>query len=212
MESALPILYSYRRCPYAMRARMALRYSGIAVEIREISFKAKPRHMLSVSPKATVPVLVLPCGKVIDESLDIMRWALAQHDTEDWLLAGNAELSEAAAALIAGNDGEFKAALDRYKYAIRFPERPASAYRAECEVFLRELERCLQKNTYLLGQHCSFADVAIFPFVRQFASVDAAWFERSSYVALHRWLATFILSELFRGVMQKYPLWEGERV
>lgn len=191
---------------------MALRYSGIAVEIREISFKAKPRHMLEVSPKATVPVLVLPGGEVMDESLDIIRWALAQQDAEDWLLAGNAELSQVAAALIAGNDGEFKAALDRYKYAIRFPERPASAYRAEGEVFLGELERRLQSNTYLLGRRCSLADVAIFPFVRQFAAVDAAWFERSSYVALQRWLAMFISSELFVSVMQKYPLWiEGEQ-
>ena len=212
MEPALPVLYSYRRCPYAMRARMALRYSGIAVEIREISFKSKPRHMLNVSPKGTVPVLVLPGGKVIDESLDIMRWALAQHDTEDWLLAGNAKLSQEADALITGNDGEFKTALDRYKYAIRFPERAASAYRAEGEVFLRELERRLQHNAYLLGQHCSLADVAIFPFVRQFAAVDAVWFEGSPYSALQRWLAMFVSSELFLGVMHKYPLWvEGEQ-
>lgn len=127
----LPILYSYRRCPYAMRARMALSYAGIPVEIREISLKQKPAHMLQVSPKGTVPVLVLPDGQVIEQSLEIMHWALQQHDADGWLSADPPH----AALLIAENDGAFKQHLDRYKYAIRFPEYPAEHYRAQGELF-----------------------------------------------------------------------------
>lgn len=210
MASILPILYSYRRCPYAMRARMALRYSGTAVEIREIALKDKPRHMLQLSSKGTVPVLVLADGTVVDESLDIMHWALARHDPDDWLLAGNAQLREEAEAMIAENDQQFKPALDRYKYAVRFPEKPAEAYRAEGEVFLGKLEQRLYGRPYLLAQHCSIADVAIFPFIRQFSLVDAAWFEQSPYAALKQWLAALTSSELFMAVMQKHPTWIEE--
>lgn len=190
---------------------MALRYSGIEVEIREISFKQKPRHMLALSPKGTVPVLLLDDGTVIDESLDIMRWAIMQHDPEHWLLDDPVLMCEGE-SLIAENDGAFKSALDRYKYATRFPQQPAEAYRAEGEVFLRELERRLQDNAYLLGQDCSLADVAIFPFVRQFASANAAWFGNAPYAALQNWLTAFVSSDLFLSVMQKYPTWlEGEQ-
>ena len=142
---ALPILYSYRRCPYAMRARMALSYAGISVETREISLKEKPAHLLRVSAKGTVPVLVLPDGKVIDQSLDIMYWALQQHDVDGWL---NAD-PEVAGLLIAENDGVFKQSLDRYKYAIRFPEHPVEHYRAQGEVFLSKLEQRLQQDSFL---------------------------------------------------------------
>jgi len=169
----LPILYSYRRCPYAMRARMALHYAQVQVEIREISFGNKPKHMLEVSPKGTVPVLVLTDGQVIDESLDVMRWALAQRDSEDWLLQKNPELQANAFALIAENDGAFKQALDHYKYAVRFPENPPEFYRTQGEAFLQKLELSLDQNHYLLGQHQSIADIAIFPFIRQFSSVDS---------------------------------------
>jgi len=135
----LPILYSYRRCPYAMRARMALSYAGVPVEIREISLKDKPAHMLQVSPKGTVPVLVLSGGQVIDQSLEIMQWALQQHDADDWLSAD----PHRTALLIAENDGSFKQNLDRYKYAIRFPEHSAEDYRQQGELFLAKLEQHL---------------------------------------------------------------------
>ncbi|HEX5539627.1 MAG TPA: glutathione S-transferase [Methylophilaceae bacterium] len=206
MQGAIPVLYSYRRCPYAMRARMALRYSDIEVEIREISFKQKPRHMLALSPKGTVPVLVLTDGKVIDESLDIMRWAIEQHDPEQWLLADPIARSEAD-ALIADNDYVFKPVLDKYKYAVRFPQRSAESYRTEGELFFRRLERRLQDKPYLFGDRISLADVAIFPFIRQFSLVDTAWFEQSPYTALQSWLSLLLQTELFMGVMQKYPTW-----
>ncbi|MFL9608690.1 glutathione S-transferase [Methylobacillus sp. Pita2] len=204
---AQPVLYSYRRCPYAMRARMALHYAGIAVDIREIALKAKPAHMLQVSPKGTVPVLVLPDGSVIDESLDIMRWALQRHDPEDWL--GSPALLAQAESLIAENDGPFKRALDRYKYAIRFPEQPPEAYRAQGEAFLQQLESHLQQRPYLLGDHASLADVAIFPFVRQFSMVDQSWFEAAPYPRLQAWLQAWLASARFAAVMQKYQVYAG---
>lgn len=200
---AIPILYSYRRCPYAMRARMALRYADIKVEIREISLRQKPAHMLQVSPKGTVPVLVLADGAVIDQSLDIMRWALSLTDRDGWLLAD----TEQTAALIAENDGSFKQNLDRYKYAERFPEQPAEFYRAQGEVFLERLESLLASNKFLLGTHISLADIAIFPFIRQFAAVDADWFDNSRYRNLQNWLQLMVSSALFYAVMEKYPVY-----
>jgi glutathione S-transferase len=197
-----PILYSYRRCPYAMRARMALHYSGIEVEIREIALRQKPAAMLAASPKGTVPVLVLPDGTVIDESLDIMRWALAQHDPQAWL--NDAARSE---VLIAENDGSFKQALDRYKYAERFPEHPQQTYRAQGEHFLSQLEIQLQQHAHLLGAEPRLADIAIFPFVRQFAAVDPMWWEASPYPALRGWLAHWVESALFDSIMQKHQVW-----
>lgn len=197
----LPILYSYRRCPYAMRARMALSYAGIPVEIREISLKQKPAHMLQVSPKGTVPVLVLPDGQVIEQSLEIMHWALQQHDADGWLSAD----PQHAALLIAENDGSFKQHLDRYKYAIRFPEHSAEDYRAQGELFLAKLEQHLQQSTFLLGDEISFADIAIFPFIRQFAAVDHDWFESTGYIKLKSWLQHLVESALFKRVMVKYP-------
>ena len=205
MAQDLPILYSYRRCPYAMRARMALRYSGIAVEIREIALKDKPGSMLQVSPKGTVPVLVIG-ATVIDESLDIMYWALAQHDPDHWLPREESRRAEIE-TLIAVNDYEFKAALDRYKYATRFPEQSVETYRGQGEVFLQTLESRLQMQPWLCGQQRTLADMAIFPFVRQFAMVDMAWFEHSSYAAVNAWLAALKESDLFQAVMKKYPTW-----
>lgn len=197
---SLPILYSYRRCPYAMRARMALRYAGIEVEIREIALRDKPQHMLAVSPKGTVPVLVLDNGEVLDESLDIMAWALAQNDRDGWL-TGNPLYPE----LIAENDGSFKRALDQYKYAIRFPEQPAETYRQQGEVFLARLEALLARHSYLLGEKITQADIAIFPFIRQFSMVDAEWFASSPYPRLRNWLTSLMASDLFISVMQKHP-------
>ena len=197
-----PILYTYRRCPYAMRARMALHYSGIEVEMREIALKAKPTAMLAASPKGTVPVLVLPDGTVIDESLDIMRWALARHDPHHWLRDAAHSLT-----LIAENDGAFKQALDRYKYAVRFPEHPPEFYRAEGERFLALLEAPLQQHACLLDDAVRLADIAIFPFVRQFAGVDADWWQTSPYPRLRAWLDERVASPLFEGIMRKHEVW-----
>lgn len=193
-----PILYSYRRCPYAMRARMALRYAGTSVETREVVLGDKPRHMLAVSPKGTVPVLVLPDGKVIDESLDIMAWALAQQDPDGWL-TDNRLFQE----LITENDGSFKRALDQYKYATRFPEQSAEVYRQQGERFLTRLEALLSEHAYLLSEKLTQADVAIFPFIRQFSMVDTDWFAEAPYPHLRQWLAGLLDSELFNAVMQK---------
>lgn len=201
---ALPVLYTYRRCPYAMRARMALCYAGIAVEMREITLKHKPAHMLEVSPKGTVPVLVLPDGKVIDQSLDIMRWALKVSDVDGWLHAD----AEQTMQLIFDNDGVFKQSLDRYKYASRFPEHPLTFYRTQGEVFLLGLEALLSQNRYLLAPNPSLADIAIFPFIRQFAAVDATWFDASAYPQLRAWLRGWLSSDLFANVMVKYPPYE----
>ena len=202
-----PILYSYRRCPYAMRARMALRYANIDVEIREIALREKPAHMLAVSPKGTVPVLVLASGKVLEQSLDIMDWALAQSDLDTWNIQDQ-EGQILSADLIATNDGAFKQALDKYKYAIRFPENPPDVYRASGEEFLQRLESLLRQHTYLCRHTISKADVAIFPFVRQFSMVEEQWFEVANYPALKAWLNGLLNSQLFIDVMEKYPFWQ----
>ena len=195
-------LYSFRRCPYAMRARMALRYSGVAVQIVEVSLKAKPAEMLALSAKGTVPVLSID-GQVIDESLAIMHWSLAQNDPQDWLLKGDLAGQAHIAALIEENDQVFKVHLNRYKYAERYPEQPMDTYRAEGEVFLRKLEVLLEGRDYLLAAHPSLADVALMPFIRQFAHVDREWFGQTPYVRLQGWLQRFLASDLFVGVMQK---------
>ena len=195
-------LYSFRRCPYAMRARMALRYSGVAVNIVEVSLKAKPAEMLALSSKGTVPVLSVD-GQVIDESLAIMHWALAQNDPQDWLLKDDPVGQQHIAGLIEENDQVFKVHLNRYKYAERYPEQPMTVYRAEGEVFLRRLDELLEGRDYLLAEHPTLADVALMPFVRQFAHVDREWFGQTPYRRLQAWLQRFLDSELFIGVMQK---------
>lgn len=195
-------LYSFRRCPYAMRARMALRYSGVAVDIVEVSLKAKPAEMLALSSKGTVPVLSVN-GRVIDESLEIMRWALACNDPQDWLLKDDPQGQLAIAALIEENDQVFKVHLNRYKYAERYPEQPMAFYRAEGEVFLRKLEEVLDGRDYLLADHPTLADVALMPFIRQFAHVDREWFAQTPYRRLQVWLQRFLESVLFTSVMAK---------
>lgn len=195
-------LYSFRRCPYAMRARMALRYAGVAVNIVEVSLKAKPAEMLALSSKGTVPVLSVD-GQVIDESLAIMHWALAQNDPQDWLLKDDPVGQQLITELIEENDQVFKVHLNRYKYAERYPEQPMTVYRAEGEVFLRRLDELLEGRDYLLAEHPSLADVALMPFVRQFAHVDREWFGQSPYHRLQAWLQRFLESELFTDVMRK---------
>ena len=190
------VLYSFRRCPYAMRARMALRYSGVPLSIVEVSLKAKPAEMLAASPKGTVPVLVCADGRVIEQSLEIMHWALRQHDPDNWLQADHAGLIEA-------NDSVFKVLLDRYKYAIRYPEQPMEHYRAQGVGYLQRLEDLLAHTPYLAGPALSLVDVALAPFVRQFAHVDRDWFEQEPYPRLRAWLERFLASELFTSIMTK---------
>lgn len=200
--SALPILYSFRRCPYAMRARLALLVSEQAVAHREILLRAKPAAMLAASPKGTVPVLVLPDGAVIDQSLDIMRWALARHDPEGWL-AGDGP------GLIAANDGPFKQHLDRYKYPDRHDGDPL-AHRDAGLAMLADLDTRLTGGGQLCGPRRTLADMAIFPFVRQFAAVAPDWFDAQSLPQLRRWLRDHAASDLFARAMVRLPVWAPE--
>jgi len=200
----LPILYSFRRCPYAIRARMALHKAGISWEHREVSLKNKPAHMLSVSGKGTVPVLCQPDGTTMDESFDIMIWALQQHDPDNWLQVDMAQLMP----LREQNDYGFKASLDRYKYHVRHPQFSQLDYRQQGEQFLKSLEQLLaQSGAGLLASRITLADVAIFPFIRQFAGVDRDWFDGSDYQHLVQWLRLMETSEDFLAVMQKHDLW-----
>ena len=179
-KQIIPILYSFRRCPYAMRARLAIAYANVAVELREVELRNKPQAMLLVSPKATVPVLQLKNGRVLDESLDIMLWALQQNDPEHWLKVAGLDHAK---ALIRGNDELFKYYLDRYKYADRYPAYSELYYRQQGELFLADLESLLTQRTYLSGDQFSLADAAILPFIRQFCAVEPAWFKDSPYPA-----------------------------
>lgn len=205
-----PILYSFRRCPYAIRARLALHASRTAYVLREVRLRDKPAALLAASPKGSVPVLVLPDGRVIDESWDIMRWALQRYDPARWLTAGHASCVDDAARLIEANDGAFKRALDQYKYAD--PAAPADRlrHRAQGEVFLRALEDRLAERAYLLGDAVTIADAALWPFVRQFAAVDPAWFDAAAFPGLRAWLRRGVESSLFAAVMRKYPVWHPD--
>lgn len=194
------VLYSFRRCPYAMRARMALKVSGARYEHREVVLRDKPAEMVEVSPKATVPVLVATDGVVIDESLDIMRWALGRNDPEGWLERDDQ-------AFIEANDGPFKHHLDRYKYATRYDGVDPDDHRAAALELLRNLEQRLANWRYLCGDRRGLADIAIFPFVRQFANTDRAWFDAQDIPALQQWLARLTGSELFVAIMTKHEPW-----
>lgn len=206
-----PVLYSFRRCPYAIRARLALKASGITVCLREVWLRDKPESLLLYSAKATVPVLVLSDQRVIDQSMEIMIWALKQNDDLHWLVKDGEMIAETQ-RLITCNDNEFKTQLDHYKYADRFPDKSSDDYRAEGEAFVSELETKLLNSPYLLGQHASLADMAILPFIRQFAYVDIDWFKDSPYANLKVWMESLLNDSLFVSVMEKYPQWvEGEQ-
>lgn len=204
---ALPILYSFRRCPYAIRTRMALAYAKITVEIREIALGDKPQELVAISPKATVPVLQLPDGTVIEESLEIVRWALNQSDPLDWQNTGRTLTAE----LILANDTSFKKNLDRYKYHSEKSEHPREHYQDLAAEFLRHLDRCLLRHggKGLVRDSISLADVAVFPFVRQFVATDPQWFDAAPLPHLHDWLDTHIHSEGFALAMKKYPVWKA---
>ena len=198
----LPILYSFRRCPYAMRARMAIVVSGIQVELREVMLRDKPLEMIEVSPKGTVPVLILPDGRVLEESLDIMHWALGASDPEGWL----ANVDD---ALIAANDGPFKHALDRYKYPHRYNLPDGLLNREAGLAFLTKLNQTLATSAFLAGETRGFTDAAVFPFVRQFAATDQTWFDAQPLPALQNWLSGLVRSELFAQIMTRYPQWKA---
>ena len=196
---SLPVLYSFRRCPYAMRARLAVLASGARVELREVLLRAKPAALLAASPKATVPVLVLSDGQVIDQSLAIMRWALAQGDPAGWL-----ERDDPAA--IATNDGAFKYHLDGYKYPDRHDE-DGHDHRAAAAALLVPLDERLRGQAHLAGDQPGLVDAAILPFVRQFAAVDAAWFDAQPLAGVQAWLARFVASDAFDRIMIRVPPW-----
>jgi glutathione S-transferase len=198
----LPILYSFRRCPFAMRARMALLVSGKTCVVREVMLRDKPDAMVAASPKATVPVLVPPDGAVIDQSLDIMRWSLGISDPEGWLEKGGAD----AEALIATNDGPFKHHLDRYKYATRHDSDPIE-HRDAGMTILADLNHRVAGSNNLFGDVRSFADIALFPFVRQFAATDREWFDAQALSNLQSWLTRHLRSALFETAMIKLKQW-----
>ena len=202
-----PILYSFRRCPYAMRARMALQSSGVVCELREVTLRSKPAEMLTISPKGTVPVLQLPNGQVLEQSLDIMLWALQRNDPEHWLAANDALQAEHL-ALIAACDGAFKAHLDRYKYPNRYDLTDGLAHRAQGSVFLELLDSTLARTVYLAGGAWGFPDAAIAPFVRQWAHTDPAWFAAQTWRKLQAWLHAWESLASFDLLMRKYTPWQ----
>lgn len=207
-----PIIYSFRRCPYAMRARLALKYADIKVELREVDLNNPPDSLIAISDNATVPVLHLPDGNVLDESWDIVQWAARQNDPDSWMGENNQYQIESD-MLLETNDYSFKQDLDHYKYADRYPEHTKEYYREQGEEFLQELEERLATTRYLLSDTISVADIAIFPFIRQFAMVDMPWFEQAPYPGLQQWLNCFISSDqqeahLFASIMGKYEIWK----
>lgn len=207
MDAAkLPILYSFRRCPYAMRARLAVLSSERTCELREIVLRDKAPEFIATSPKATVPVLVRGDGTVLEESLDIMFWALGVHDPEN-LLPGNKD-ADAMRDLVALSDGPFKQRLDRYKYSNRYEGVDGLQERDGARDFLTGLDARLRSSVWLFGDQPKYADFAILPFVRQFAFVDRPWFDAQPWPALHVWLQSFLASERFAAVMVKYPKWQ----
>lgn len=209
-EPMCPVLYSFRRCPYAMRARLALYTSAVPHEHREVVLQNKPAHMLGLSPKGTVPVLWVPGpagGQVLEQSLDIMWWALRQHDPLNWLPDTDTALAKALAQ-IAHNDGPFKRHLDRYKYPQRSGLASGSTDRDLAAAWLTSLEQELQIQPFLAGGHFGLADAAMAPFVRQFAHTDPVWFAAQPWRALAAWLTHFESSDLFKAIMQKHAPWQ----
>lgn len=209
--SALPVLYSLRRCPYAMRGRMGIALSKQQVLLREIVTKDKPSELLASSPKGTVPVLVLSDGKVIEQSLDVMMWALQQNDPQDLLRSSNPLLSEQIHQLIQQNDNEFIGHLEKYRASVRYRNEDIEQRRNLCEAFISELEVKLAHHDYLFGDSPSLADFAVMPFVSQFVRVEKKWFVQSEYQNVGCWLRSHLESKLYTQVMKQYPLWNDTK-
>ena len=202
-QTMTAILYTYRRCPYAMRARMALHYAGIKVEHREIELRNKPQSMLRLSPKGTVPVLSVD-GLVLDQSLEIMQWALKTSDPDGWNMLDE----NIATSWIEKNDELFKILLDQYKYPNRYPQLKQEVVLAQAiELMLKPMEAALASSQYLLGENMTWVDVALFPFIRQFSMVDQQKFDALPFPNIQRWLHQHIESKLFISVMDKHPTW-----
>ena len=200
----LPLLYTYRRCPYAMRARMALLQAGVAYQAYELtSLRDKPAEMLAVSPKGTVPVLLLPTGEVLEQSMDIMRWAFAQtDDLKGWWARAQTSVNQELWSVC---DADFKRHLDRYKYPQRYSDALGAEHHASqaVAVLLKPLEAQLKDQPQLGGATPCAADIGIFPFVRQFAAVNPEWFEALPLPAVKAWLAQWLVSSLFGSAMVK---------
>ncbi len=193
-----------------MRAHMALKYSGLPIELREVLLNNLPDEALAASPDSTVPTLVFDDGHFINESWDIVKWAVQENDPENWA-GNNGSLMADAEMLIETNDYSFKADLDHYKYADRFPEQTAEHYRSECEEFLQELEILLSEHDFLLSSQISIADIGIAPFVRQFSMVDSDWFEQSPYPLLKKWLKTLLVTPWFIAALEKHEIWSPDQ-
>ncbi|MCG9640479.1 glutathione S-transferase [Vibrio sp. Isolate34] len=206
-ESDLPILYSLRRCPYAMRGRMGIALSQQKVLLREIVTKDKPSELLASSPKGTVPVLVLPQGTIIEQSIEVMIWALEQNDPQDLMRSSEPELNQEILELIARNDNEFIGHLEKYRASVRYRNIDTEQRRKTCEGFISELESKLAQHEYLFGDTPSLADFAVMPFVSQFVRVEKKWFVKSEYQSVGRWLRAHLDSKLYTQVMKQYPLW-----
>ncbi|MGR5062039.1 glutathione S-transferase [Photobacterium sp. DNB22_13_2] len=207
----LPILYSLRRCPYCVRARLALLLAQQPVILRDVVTTNLPDEMLSVSPKGTVPVLVCQDASVIDESLDIMVWALQQSDPSNMLLSDHPDSFQEIIKLIKRNDTEFVMSLDKYKIASRYHHDDEVEHRDQCERFADHLEQCLAEQSFLMGDNPSLADYAILPFIRQFSRVDRRWFLNAPYPNLQRWITAHYDNPLYSEAMTKYPLWLDSR-
>ena len=208
-KNNLPILYSFRRCPYAMRARMAIHISGQKCELREVLLRNKPPSMLEYSAKGTVPVLILQDGNVIDESLDVIDWALNLNDPDDWQRSKDTKKTK---ELIKINDGEFKYHLDRYKYSKRYDNEDPEFHRKKCLKFIESINNELNNSKYIFDDNISYADIVLLPFIRQFRIADIEWFDSLPYNNLKKWLSGFLDSTLLNSIMKKYDLWkEGDK-
>ncbi|MCW8833446.1 MAG: glutathione S-transferase [Colwellia sp.] len=206
-NNALPILYSLRNCPYAMRARIAIYYSQQPIILRDVVLNNKPEAMLKASPKGTVPVLVLSEQKVIEESLEVMLWALGSNDPDNFLQSHNDEALTQMLTVIARFDHDFKACLEAYKCAKRYHEGDLIQHRQACEVHIQDLEQRLTQHQFLMSSTPSLMDIALLPFIRQFARVERQWYLQSPYPRLRKWLNNYLQSPMFTKVMAKFPLW-----
>lgn len=204
---SLPILYSLQRCPYAMRARLGLLLAKQPVMLRDVVMKNIPAELLAISPKGTVPVLLLNDSSVIEESIDIMLWALQQNDPNNLLFSGQPTAFPDMLTLIDRNDNEFVTSLESYKTAARYHDSSEAYYRQQCEQFINVLEQRLTAQHFLMGTRPSLADYALLPFIRQFSRVNRRWFLNAPYPNLQHWLTTHYKNPLYSKAMTLYPQW-----
>ena len=205
---SIPILYSFHQCPFCLRARVALKYASLKIILRDVELNNLPAEALAVSSHATVPSLVINDDEYLDESWDIVKWAVQQDDSDNWLGEDNAYLQDAE-MLLEINDHSFKEDLKGYKDREHHPEQPMPYYRQRGEEFLEELNEMLVENNFLLAPHITIADIGVFPLVREFAMVDKVWFDKTPYPKLQAWLENIIDSEWFKAAMQENEIWQA---